>query len=104
MPKPIEYDHEKWPVHGGKAGGDCLTRIVRPCVSWRQCGGFWSIHEDGEGERLRISNSVRDIDIDDLRDKDLEILQHLIATAIGFRKTHGPNSQHDVLGEANDKQ
>lgn len=71
--------------------------IVRPCVSWRQSGGFWSIHEDGEGERLRISNSVRDIELAELNDDDLETLQHLIAVAIGFRKIHGPNTQHNFL-------
>jgi len=56
------------------------------CNSWRQAGGFWSIHEDGEGERLRLSNSVRGIDIDDLTDADLTILHRLITTAIAARQ------------------
>jgi hypothetical protein len=76
-----------------QAGSDCQQRLVRPCVSWRQSGGFWSIREDGEGERLRISNSVRDIELAELSDGDLEILQQLIAYAIEFRKIHGPNAR-----------
>ncbi len=83
----MENDDEKT-----QAGSDCQKRLVRPCMSWRQSGGFWSIHEDGEGERLRISNSVRDIELAELSDGDLEILQQLIAYAIEFRKIHGPNS------------
>lgn len=62
-------------------------------MSWRQSGGFWSISEDGNGERLRISNSVRDSELSELNDKDLEILQQLIGTAIWFRKIHGPHAE-----------
>jgi hypothetical protein len=82
-----------------QAGSDCQERLLRPCVSWRQSGGFWSIHEDGEGERLRISNSVRDIELAELSDGDLEILQQLIANAIEFRKIHGPNSAISLTPE-----
>lgn len=58
----------------------------QPCLSWRSPGGFWSLHEDGEGERLRISNHSRGVDLEPLSDEDLEILQTLIAAALAHRK------------------
>lgn len=35
MPQPNEYEHDKWTVYGGRAGGDCLPRIVR-LPKWAQ--------------------------------------------------------------------
>ncbi len=64
----------------------------RPCISWRQSGGFWSLHEDGEGERLRISHSIRGESLDNLSDDDLTVLNYLIAAAIEFRKNNRPNT------------
>lgn len=63
------------------------THRARPCLTWRHAGGFWSLHEDGEGERLRISNTIRDIEgMDELIDEDLEILRDLIDAALAHRK------------------
>ena len=67
------------------------TDKKRPCVSFRQRGGCWEIHEDGAGERMRIENSARKIYLTDMNDKDLEILYELIFAIIEFRKLHGTN-------------
>lgn len=64
--------------------------MPRSCLTWRHVGGFWSLHEDGEGERLHIENSIRDVRLDDLSDEDLIIIRDLLNEAIEARRISKP--------------
>lgn len=65
----------------------------RPCITWRTPGGFWRVHEDGNGGRLRISNTVRQVELGELSDVDLQQLQQLIAAAISTRAQSMPGEE-----------
>jgi len=64
-------------------------KTTRPCLSWRQPGGFWAIQENGEGERLTIVNTMRKhAEMNDLIDEDLVIIRDLLTAAIEHRKAN----------------